>query len=251
MSRALKGQRVLVTRRPAQAGELSRRLRELGAEIVELPAIEILPAEDPEPFETCLAQLERYDWLVLTSANSVKAVRDRWHALALTLPERRPRVASVGATTSQAARSSLSWLELALEPEQDFRAEGLLLAFDRLDLRGERVLLPLSDRARDVLAAGLRARGAEVDAPVAYRTVAPAGLAERFRELVQAGIDLAVFASPSAVENLAAAAPDLVRGLPAAVIGPVTAAAAREHGLNVLVVAEPSTVDGLIQTLSE
>jgi uroporphyrinogen III methyltransferase/synthase len=113
------------------------------------------------------------------------------------------------------------------------------------------VLVPLSERARDVLVAGLRARGARVEAPVAYRTVAPPGLAERYAELARAGFDLLVFASPSAVGNLAAAVGEpTLRGRAAAVIGPVTEEAAHKAGLDVRVRAEPSTASGLVAALA-
>ena len=247
----LRGRRLVVTRRPEQSGELSRALADLGAEVVELPTIAIAPPADCAPLDDALSRLASFDWLVFTSANAVAAVRDRLAALGLAAPAPAPRGASVGETTTAACREALPWLELALQPERDFRAEGLLQAFEAVELGGGSVLVPLSERARDVLVAGLRARGARVEAPVAYRTVAPPGLAERYAELERAGFDLLVFASPSAVENLAAAVGEpALRGRAAAVIGPVTEEAARKAGLDVRVRAEPSTANGLVAALA-
>jgi uroporphyrinogen-III synthase len=101
-----------------------------------------------------------------------------------------------------------------------------------------------------VLPAGLRSKGAVVDVVVAYRTVAPADLKEQIRAALHGGIDVATFASPSAVENFVARAGDLGSGLAAAVIGPVTERAARHAGLRVVAVASPSTAEGLAFALA-
>jgi uroporphyrinogen III methyltransferase/synthase len=246
----LDGRRLLVTRRPEQSGELVARLIERGARVVELPTLAIVPPEDCGAFDAAVRGLDAYDWLVLTSANTAAAVRDRLAASGIVRAAgARPRGASVGPVTTAAAREALPWLRVVLEPEADYRAEGLARAFEAHDVAGRRLLVPLSDRARDTLAVALRARGAVVDAPLAYRTVAPPGLRERFEAALATGLDLLLFASPSAVDNLRAAAPELLAGLPAAVIGPVTEEAARAAGLEVLVVAAPSTVEGLLAAL--
>lgn len=247
----LEGRRILLTRRPEQSSSLARRLEESGARVVTAPAIEVLPPEDSRPLDDALGALERYDWLVFTSANAVRAVRERLGQLGLPLVVggRGPRVATVGPSTSEAVRASFPGAVVAVEPTTDYRAEGLAGALLPRLSRGDRCLLPISNRARDVLSEALTHAGARPDVVVAYRTTAPPGLAERLAEILGGGLDIAVFASPSAVENLAGAAGGTVRGLPAAVIGPVTEAAARSAGLDVRVVAEPSTVEGLVAGL--
>jgi uroporphyrinogen-III synthase len=246
-SAPLAGRRILVTRRPRQASALADGLRRLGAVVVEVPAIDVVRPEDTSPLDHALRGLGRYQWLLLTSANAVAAVHDRLTALGL---DRDPaaggvRVASVGASTSEAFLSRFGHA-VDLQPTSDFRAEGLAEAFTSVDVTGLRFLLPTSDRARDVLPRALRVRGAEVDVVVAYRTVAAPGLAERLAKELDAGLDLATFASPSAVESFVAAAGSRAGGVPAAVIGPSTAQAARAGGIEVRVVAEPSTVEGLL-----
>lgn len=249
MRASLAGRRLLVTRRPEQSGALAALLRERGATVVELPTLALAPPADPAPLDAALRSLAGYDWLALTSANAATALAARLTTLGLPPPERLPRGATVGAATSAAARSALPWLSIDLEPARDFRAQGLLAAFEACDLAGRRVLLPLSERARDVLAEGLRARGAAVDAPVAYRNLAPPGLRAAFEQALSGGLDLLLFASPSSVENLREAAADLLAGRACAVIGPVTERAARAAGLEVQAVAEPSTVEGLVHAL--
>jgi uroporphyrinogen-III synthase len=236
--------RVLVTRQPEQSAELRSGLQALGAEVVEVPVFRIVPPLDPEPLDAALEALDRYAWVVFTSANAVAAVAARLLALGRTLSG--PALASVGPATSAAIAVELPGARVALEPEHDHRAEGLLAAFEGCALEGQRVLVPGSDRARDLLPAGLRRRGARVDVVTAYRNVPADDLPRRVGEALAGGADLVTFASPSAVEGFVAAAPPGRPLPPAAVIGTVTEAAARRAGIEVAVVASPSTTAGLI-----
>lgn len=248
-SRRLDGVRILVTRRPEQADDLTRHLNELGASVTEVAAVAIEPPEDARPLVEALERLEGYDWLVLTSANAVASVSRALRSLGRGLPGA-ARVAAVGPATAAAVREAFS-REPDLCPGTEFRGEGLVDAFTGTPVAGRRFLVPTSDRARDVVPVALSARGAVVDVVVAYRTVAPADLGDRLGAVLDAGIDLITFASPSAVENLAAVAGGRARGLAAAVIGPVTERAARAAGLRVVAVASPSTVDGLVRAVAE
>jgi uroporphyrinogen-III synthase len=243
----LAGRRILVTRRPEQSAVLTAGLVALGAEVVEVPLLALAPPDDPTRFESALARLDSYHWIVFTSANAVQAVAEPLaradRALAPAL-----RIATVGPSTSRRVRELLR-TDPALEPPSDFRAEGLLRAFEAVPIAGQGVLLPVSDRARDVLADGLRARGADVDVVVAYRTVTPAGAGEALERALGAGADLITLASPSAVEGLLAALPGKPTGVGVGVIGPVTEHAARAAGLDVRVVASPATAEGLIEAI--
>lgn len=239
----MKPPRVLLTRQPGQAGALRDGLRALGAEVVEVPLIEIVPPSDPRPLDAALNALDRYRWVAFTSANAVHAVADRLEARALGWPAA-VRVASVGPATSAAVAERLPGAAVALEPETDHRAEGLLLAFGAHALPGCPILLPASERARDVLPRGLRERGAEVTVVAAYGNLAPADLPARLAAALAGGIDLVTFASPTAVEGFVAAAPPRPWP-PAAVIGPVTEEAARAAGFTVAALAAPSTAAGL------
>jgi uroporphyrinogen III methyltransferase/synthase len=246
--RPLDGRRILVTRRPEQSGALVERLVALGALVRELATIEIVPPGDTTPLDRALGSLHHYHWLVFTSANAVDAVAERIRALGLesSLVGGATRVASVGSSTTDAVRERFPGAEIALQPIADFRAEGLVEAFQERGVHGQRLLLPVSDRARDVLARALVAAGGQVDVVTAYCTAIPPQLRDRFQEILLSGLDLATFASPSAVENLAAACGPSILGLPTAVIGPVTADAARAAGFDVRAVADPSTAAGLV-----
>ncbi len=247
----LRGRRLVVTRRPEQSGELSRALTDLGAEVVELPTIAIAPPADCGPLDDALRRLASFDWLVFTSANAVAAVRDRLAALGLAPPAPAPRGASVGEATTAACREALPWLELALQPERDFRAEGLLQAFEAVDVRGASMLVPLSERARDVLVAGLEPaeRGSRRPSPIApwRRPAWPSGMPS------SRGPASTCWSSPrpprSGTWPRRWGEPTL-RGRAAAVIGPVTEEAAHKAGLDVRVRAEPSTASGLVAALA-
>jgi uroporphyrinogen-III synthase len=245
----LSGRRIVVTRRKEQSSALVSLLEAQGATVLEVPAIEIRPPSDPEPLDVALQALDSYDWVVFTSENAVRGVLGRAIALGLAprLGGRGRRIASVGASTSVALRAAFPDDRIDLQPTDEFRAAGLLRAFaGARRVRGSRVLLPASSRARDELPAGLAALGARVDVVVAYETVEPEGLAAAVGRCLAEGFDLAVFASPSAVEAFKQAAGAAGAGIPVAVIGPTTEAAARHAGFVVRAVATPSTSEGLV-----
>src|SRR6185437_15001444 len=103
----LTGRRILVTRARHQAGKLSQSLRALGAEPVEVPVLEIRPPESFDPLDTALRRLDQYDWLIVTSANTVRVLVERAAALGISPREGRlPQIAAVGAATADAARDA-------------------------------------------------------------------------------------------------------------------------------------------------
>jgi uroporphyrinogen-III synthase len=245
----LAGRRILVTRRPEQAGALRERLAEQGAEVVEVATLEVAPPDDPGPLDAALRGLYHYHWLLFTSANAVRFVADRFAALGLD-PARAlqgVRVGSVGPTTTSALHERLPGVDVSLEPEADFRAEGLVAALG--DVEGRVILFPCSDKARDELPVTLEARGARVEAVTAYRTRVPSDLGPRLSACLDEGVDLVTFASPSAVDGLVQSLGPRSAGLACAVIGPVTAGAAREAGLDVRATASPSTAEGLVAAI--
>lgn len=248
---ALAGRRIVVTRRAGQGSTLVDLLQARGATVVEVPAIEIVPPDDPGPLDDALSHLERYRWLVLTSANAVHAVLGRIAVLGLEprLTARGARLASVGPATTAALRASFPADRVALEPPSDHRAAALAEAFVAQGLRGARVLLPSSSRAREELPAALAALGADVEIVTAYRTIEPPGLQARVDACLAEGFDLVAFASPSAVEAFASAVGPRAAGLRAAAIGPTTALAARGAGFDVRATARPSTAEGLVEAV--
>ena len=237
-SQALQGRRIVITRPRERARRLAERLRSLGAEPIVFPTVRIEPA-DPGPLDAAVRSLERYDWIVFTSANGVEAFWTRLVAAEKDARDlARRKVAAIGPVTAQALRQR--GVEPVLVPDE-YVAEAILGSLG--DVRGLRFLLPRADIAREALAAGLRERGAAVTEVVAYRTVG-AGAAPP--DLSRA--DAVTFTSSSTVRHFVASG--AVAGQAKVVcIGPVTADTARALGLTVHAVATAYTEDGLIQAL--
>jgi uroporphyrinogen III methyltransferase/synthase len=237
-ARTLAGIRVAVTRARAQASELAARLRALGAAVLEVPAIRIVPSAGPTP------QLDRYDLVCLTSPNGVRLLFDRLRqdgldgrALA------GARVAAIGPGTAAALEAH--GITADIVPER-FVAEGLVEAL--ADLRVRRALIARAARARDVLPDALRQRGAQVDVLPLYETVAePLGDSE-LRVLERA--DYVTFTSSSTVEFFLSSARERLGPRTRLLsIGPVTSAALRERGLEPHVEASRHDIEGVVEAL--
>lgn len=243
--RPLQGTSVVVTRASDQASALSARLVALGAHVVEVPTIAIVDAADGgAELRAALASLDEVDWLVVTSPNGVDRVLAVEPDLAGRLTATGPKVAVVGPGT--AAALERHGIAADLQPER-FVAEGLLEAFPAPPSTGGTVLLAQAAGARPVLAEGLRAAGWTVRTAEAYRTVHPEIAGHLAAQARQA--DVVTFTSGSTVTGYAAGV-----GLdppPRAVvcIGPVTADAARREGLTVDAVADPHTIDGVVDAV--
>lgn len=250
--RPLSGRRVVVTRARAQASGLSARLRELGADPVELPAIRIDPIAPSPEASAALERVGGYGLVVLTSANGVDQLFARLaesgaDARALSADA---TVVAIGPGTAE--RLARHGVLADLVPER-FVAEGILEALEGRDLAGESVLVARARGSRPDLVDGLRARGARVDEVHLYEAVPePADPDSLERAL---GADAITFTASSTVTSLLDAldadALDVLRsGGPRVVsIGPVTSATLRERGLRVDVEATRHDIPGLIEAL--
>ncbi len=248
----LAGRRILVTRARHQAGKLSEGLRALGAEPVEVPVIEIRPPSDFAPLDRALRSLSDYDWLILTSANTVRALVDRLSHLKISIQNAVPlQVAAVGEATAEAACHA--GLAVALVPES-YVAESLTESL-AARTRGKKVLLVRAAIARDVIPHALRAAGATVDVVDAYRNVMPASAPALLRDALKEGIDAVAFTSSSSVTHLVDAAQKTgiafpFVGVAAISIGPITSKTLRDLGWEPLAEANPSDVSGLVDAVS-
>jgi uroporphyrinogen-III synthase len=249
----LAGRRILVTRAREQAGKLSEALLAQGAAPVEVPVLEIAPPADYAPLDAALRQLDQYDWLILTSANTVRFLAERAAVLGISLAGRAPRrVAAVGEATAAAARKT--GLILTFVPESyvaESLVEGLLS-----QCRGQRILLARAEVARDLIPCALREAGAEVEIVEAYRNRLPESAPAELRRALAEGIDAATFTSSSSVTHLAEAAeragvPFPWPKIPAISIGPITSQSLREASWEPAAEATPSDIPGLVAALVE
>lgn len=255
--RPLFGKRVLITRSRVQASLLRELLAEQGAETLELPTIEIAPLPDYTdldaalgrygllPFDNPFGKISNY-WLIFASVNAVAAVFER---LELAGQDARALAGATVAAIGPATAAALADRGIRADfVPQTAVSELAVSELAGREWEGLPVLLPGADIGRDALAQGLAAQGARVERIAAYRTIVPPGAAEQARRICGGGIEVITFTSSSTVRNLlellggdkALLEPALI-----ACIGPVTAAAARELGLRVDLVAAEATVEGL------
>ena len=243
------GKRIVVTRAKGQAETLSAKLHELGADVVELPTIEIRPASDYAPLDRALASLACYDWLIFTSANGVRFFLERLDRSGCDLRNMRARLCAIGPAT----RAALERVHLKVDlMGREYVAEGLLAALAPYDLAGKHVLLPRAAEARDLVPSELARRGAVVDVVEAYRTVVPETAATEAREIFGGARrpDCITFTSSSTVKNfVAVAGARSLVGVHAVSIGPITSGTARAAGIRVVAEAQPFTVDGLVNAI--
>ncbi len=259
---ALQGRRVLVTRARAQASALRDGLEALGAEVVAVPVIEIVPPASWEELDGALTRGAAWDWLVLTSANAAESVARRLEAAGRQAIF--PRVAVVGSATRERARAvgllaDRAEVLMGERAVAESLAEVLIprvRAFGRAEGRAPCVLLPRAEQAREILPDALRAAGAEVVVAAAYRNRVPADAVQELRTLFaerRRWPQAIPFSSSSSVTGLLAALAEADVSLPGEVlcvsIGEITSRTLREQGLRVDAEATVATVAGLIEAL--
>ena len=246
------GRRIVVTRTRQQAGRLSAQLAELGAHVLEIPAIEIQRLDDFSDLDSCLSSLADFDWTVFTSANAVRAVCDRLIEIGMDVRAFHGlRVAVVGKATASALLARGVRADLVPSSAVSRRLGEELI---EQGIAGRQVLLPRSEIASEELPRILSAGGAVVRQVDAYRTVLPTGSREMARDVFSRGVDAVTFASSSSVNNML----ELLDGdasylseVAVACIGSVTAEAASGRGLKVDIVAKEATIASLVESLVE
>jgi uroporphyrinogen-III synthase len=258
----LAGVRVLVGRARHQAGALSSELRKFGADVIEIPFIEIRKPRSFRPLDAALKNLLSYDWLILTSVNGVEAMWERMKRLRATKSSfKHLRIAAIGPATKKAIEQRR--LNVDIVPTE-YVAESVVRSLRR-KIKGKRVLLVRAKVARDVIPRELRKAGAQVDVVEAYETVVP----ESSRGRLQAVLNnpkrrpqVVTFTSSSTVRNFVELTDSAggrgqeypphinLDGMRMASIGPVTSATLRECGLPVDIKAKEFTIPGLVAAVA-
>ena len=282
--RPLAGIRVLVGRARHQAGALSAQLRKRGADVLEIPFIEIRKPRSFNPLDSALKSLNDYDWLILTSVNGVEAMWDRLERFGRTRAidlsakseqvrnrERREfiraaprskrtsesavgaplRIAAIGPATKKAIEQR--GLRVDVVPKE-YIAESVVRSL-QARVKGKRLLLVRAKVARDVIPRELRKAGAQVEVVEAYETVVPRSSRVRLRVALKNQKErpnVITFTSSSTVKNfvqlLGEKRPKL-DGILMSSIGPVTSATLREYGFSVDISAKEFTIPGLVDAI--
>ncbi len=255
-TKPLFGWRVLVPRTKEQAASLSEQLRGYGAVPEEVPTISVEPPRTPQQMDRAVKGLVtgRYAWVVFTSTNAVRAIREKF--VEYGLDARAFAGLKVAAVGEQTAAALVEFgVQPDLVPQGEQSGEGLVREWPPHDEDLDpinRVLLPRADIATDVVIAGLTDLGWECDDVTAYRTVRAAPPPAPIREAIKGGgFDAVMFTSSSTVKNLIGIAGKPHNVTVIAAIGPQTAKTAQEYGLRVDVMAEKPSVSVLAAALAE
>jgi uroporphyrinogen-III synthase len=253
-TRPLAGKRVLVGRARHQASALSNALRLLGAEVIEIPFIEIREPSSWRPLDAAIARLLDYDWLILTSVNGVQALFARLQKLGKSEADLlHLNIAAIGPATRKAIEKH--GLPVDVMPEQ-YVAESVVAEL-KDEVKRKRVLLVRAKVARDVIPKELIKAGAKVDVIEAYETVLPESSRTELAKVLsdpKRKPDVITFTSSSTVRNfrelLGKGTDALLSGIKLASIGPVTSETMRHHGLRVDIEAREYTVPGMVATIA-
>jgi uroporphyrinogen III methyltransferase/synthase len=244
--RPLFGKRIVVTRSSQQAPALTDKLRDLGADVIEMPATQIARL-DLAPLRSAITNLREYNWLIFTSQNAVAIF---WEQLLGGGRDARAlaglKIAAVGPATAGALLEHGITVDVI---PQRFVAEGLLEKFEeRDDISGSKVLYVTAEGAREVLPDGLKELGAQVVLVEVYRSINDGQGTEKLVRAIEGGkVDLVTFTSASSVKAYVdAVGAELAARIPAASIGTQTSEAVRNAGIELKQEAKESTIDGLV-----
>jgi uroporphyrinogen-III synthase len=255
-AKPLGGWRILITRASRQAFGLSQPLRERGAEVIEIPTIEIVSAGSYAALDNALIKIDHYDTLILTSVNGVEVLFERYNRLGLPIVDMQHLlVVAIGPATARAIQSE--GLGVSIVPEK-YVAESVIEALRGKIFKTSRVLLVRAKVARDLLPDELRKAGASVDVIEAYETKVPEGAANKLKDLfasLSRKPHMVTFTSSSTATNflslLGQNARQMLEEVKLASIGPVTSATLRQAGLEPDVEAREYTMEGLVMAVEE
>jgi len=253
----LANKRIIVSRAKDQASILSDTLRALGAEVLEIPFIEIRPPQSFAALDKAMAGILNYDWLILTSVNGVKMLFARMAQLGKSEADLlHLKLAAIGPATRKAIE--LHGLPVDVMAEE-YIAESLVEALATQVTKNERILLARAKVARDVIPSALRELGARVDVAEVYETILPESSRRKLEQVLsEAEKPYAItFTSSSTAKNFVdlvgeeRAHSNLLDGVKLVSIGPVTSDTLRELGLRVDAEAKEYTIPGLLEALVE
>lgn len=252
------GQRILVTRTENQMSQLSTKIHDLGGEAIEFPVIQITAPKKIQPLDDALQRLAEFDWLIFTSVNGVHYFfqRLRQKKIDIRILSSDTKLVAVGEKTAAALMAKGLIADFI---PKSYYAESLLETLHPYIRKGEKVLLPRSNIARLLLPEQLAKWGLQVTAVDAYDTsITNEDASWVVEQLREKSIDTITFTSSSTVRNLIQLLQkvtdqsiQLLKNCKIACIGPITARTAHELGLNVDMVAEPFTIEGLVDALQK
>ncbi|MDG2123504.1 MAG: uroporphyrinogen-III C-methyltransferase [Verrucomicrobiales bacterium] len=248
--RPLFGKKIVVTRTRKQAGVLSEKLRDLGADAYEIPTIRIDPPLEEKDFARLVIDAHTYSWIVFTSPNGVEAFFEMFYrAYKDARSIGGARIAAIGPGTAKKIKEY--HLAVDVLPEE-YVAESLVEAIlkEAGSVEHEMMLWVKAEKTREVVGEKLTEAGAIVDEAISYRTVAETGDVSGGQERFKTdGADVITFTSSSTVEHFLDLGLPMPEGVKIASIGPITSETLRENGLNVDIEATRFDIPGLVEAI--
>ncbi len=245
------GKGIVITRPEVQSEEFAALLRDEGARVVSFPTIRIVQPEDYGDLDQAITNIEKYQWIVFTSANGVRSFFERFCKLRNDIRDLKGiQICTIGPATR--ARVEEYNIRVDMVP-QEYVSDAVVEAFRDMDIAAANILLPRAEIAGDTIPNGLSGLGAQVDVATAYRTVSSGEDGEVIKELMDSGkIDVITFTSPSTVINfidIIGKETTIPNHIKIACIGPVTEDACRRTGLGVDIVQGPYSIPGLVDAI--
>lgn len=251
-TKPLFAKKILVTRPAAQAESLSKPLRELGAEVIELPSFEINPLSNGKKLDAALRKIQQYDWLLFTSVNAVDYFFARIKQLKQDIRTLQGiKIASVGPATSQAISKHL----LKVDREaKDFSSDALAAALSTREIKGKRILFPRAEIARPNIVADLKQRGAKLDVVAIYRSEPLRYSQQELQKIFKKMPDLLTFTSSLGAEYFfrglkSSLFKQKIQKIPCAVLGRSTRETAEALGFEVIVMPRQATIENFIEEI--
>jgi len=249
------GKRILVTRSRSQASDLVSLLEERGAEAVEFPTIKIDPPASYDQLDKAISDLDNYDWVVFTSVNGVDYFINRLAELQKDIRELKGiKIAAIGPATAKRLKD----LHLRVDYiPTEYRAEAIIEGFKSFGVKGQNILIPRAEVAREILPDQLRDLGAAVDIVTTYRTIMDDSSVDEIKKMLEKEqIDMVTFTSSSTAKNFTKLLGDLdlaeaLKDVAIAAIGPITAQTAQDLGFSVDIEAKEYTIPGLVKAIEE
>ena len=251
--RPLFGKRAVVTRTREQASKLTRLLEENGAGVIEFPTIKIVPPKSFKELDRAIDNIADYDWVIFTSVNGVKYFLLRLAEKGKDIRELKGiRIGSIGPATAGELKSLGIIVDLIPE---EYQAESLVDYFEKVGIKGKKILIPRARVAREVLPDRLKEMEAIVDVVTAYETVKPEENVDEIKKLLsEKKIDLITFTSSSTVTNFVEMfqkdeIKKLLKGVTIASIGPITAKQGEKFSLSSHIIPEKFTIESLVESI--
>ena len=245
--KVLFGKKILNTRARLQASKLTKKLEELGAEVIEFPTIKITnPTDNYKKMDFAIKNLQKYDWIIFTSTNGVEKFFERLNAFNLDSRAINAKIAVIGSATAEKLKNFGIIADLV---PKEFFAESLIESFKNISAK--EILIVRAEKARDILPEELKKICEKVEVVPAYKTISAVENVENVKNLLNEGkIDFITFTSSSTVENFvqAVGAENLKKAKKVA-IGPITAQTLENFGIDAEIIAKKFTIEGLVDEI--